>query len=262
VKIDITLRDIISKLPGKFIKLLTNKEGVKLLDTSLPNVKDKRADLIVELKNGEIFHLELQTFNDKNMPFRMLEYYILIMQKYKTTNISQMVLYVGEQNLNMENSLNTKALKYSFELKDIREINCNELLTSEDMEDKILAVLCNIEDENLYINAIINEILKMNENLRKDYIKKLLSLSRYRKNINDKLLSNLKERVMPITIELKDDPYFQQGLSQGFQQGISQAVFILKDMGLSVKEIAQKTNLTAEDIEKILKDYNETSKNR
>ena len=65
IKVDITLREIISKLPYKFIEILTGKQGVKLLDTSLPNVKDKRADLLVELEDKNIFHLELQTFNDK-----------------------------------------------------------------------------------------------------------------------------------------------------------------------------------------------------
>ena len=83
MKIDITLRDVISNLPHKFIELLTNKKGIKLLDTSLPQVKDKRADLIVLMEDDSIFHLELQSFNDKNMAFRMLEYYLLIKHSIK-----------------------------------------------------------------------------------------------------------------------------------------------------------------------------------
>ena len=264
IKVDITLREIISKLPYKFIEILTGKKGVKLLDTSLPNVKDKRADLLVELEDKTIFHLELQTFNDKNMPLRMLEYYLLIREKYKTNKIEQMVLFIGE-NLNMISSLNENKLNFSYILKDIKEINCNELINSNDLEDKILAVLCKIEDENKYINGIINEILKLDENKRKDYIKKLLSLSRYRTKINEKLIANIKERVMPITIDLRNDPYFKEGLQQGIQQGIQQGllkgetkglkkgILVLMDLGLKKEDIAKKMNLSIKEIDEILK---------
>jgi len=272
IKIDITLREIVSKLPYKFIEILTGKKGVKLLDTSLPNVKDKRADLLVEMEDKNIFHLELQTFNDKNMPIRILEYYLLIREKYKTNKIEQMVLFIGE-NLNMPSFIRENKLSFSYTLKDIKEINCNELINSNDLEDKILAVLCNIEDENRYINAIIEEIIKLDENKRKDYIKKLLSLSRYRTKINEMLIANIKEKVMPITIDLKNDPYFKEGLQQGLQQGLQEGlqegkklglkkgILVLMDLGLKREDIAKKMNLTINEIDEILKENNETSKN-
>jgi hypothetical protein len=78
--------------------------------------------------------------------------------------------------------LKTDVLSFKYRLIDIREFNCESLITSKEIEDKILAVLCNIKDENRYINAIIEEILNLPENKRKDYIKKLLSLSRYKKH--------------------------------------------------------------------------------
>ena len=274
IKIDITLRDVISSMPHKFIELLTGKKGVKLLDTSLPEVKDKRADLIVELEDQSIFHLEVQSFNDKNMNLRMLEYYILIMQKYKNDKILQKVLYVGEKPLNMPDRVQTDVLNFTYQLVDIRKFNCESLISSKDIEDKILAVLCDIKNENRYINVIIEEILNLPENKRKDYIKKLLSLSRYRKNINEKLLSAIKEKVMPITINLQDDPYFQQGIQQGIKQGIQQgiqqgikkgiqkAVKVLKELNLSNEEIAKKLNISKKEVNEFLKDSNETPKNR
>ena len=41
--LDITLRDAIQEIPPKFIQILTGKSATKLLDTSLPEVKDRRA---------------------------------------------------------------------------------------------------------------------------------------------------------------------------------------------------------------------------
>jgi len=43
-KLDITLRDAIQEIPPKLIQILTRKSATKLLDTSLPEVKDRRVD--------------------------------------------------------------------------------------------------------------------------------------------------------------------------------------------------------------------------
>ena len=75
------------------------------------------------------------------MPFRMLEYFILISSKYPDKSIKQMVLYVGEKPLNMEDSIEMENLTFKYELKDIREISCKELLKSDSLTDKILGVL-------------------------------------------------------------------------------------------------------------------------
>ena len=255
VKIDISLREVISNLPHKFVEILTNKQGIKLLDTSLPNVKDKRADLIVELEDKTIFHLELQSSNDNKMAYRMLEYYLLIKEKFNTEKIYQLVLYVGFKKINMKNFIDNDVLKFKYNLKDIREIDCNSLFLSEDLDDKIIAVLCNIENKNKYVNLIIENILKLDENERKDYIIKLLSFSRYRPDINERLLNDIKEKVMPITIDLQNDPYFNKGLKTGIQKGIQKGkIIVLKELGFSKEEIAKKLNISVYEIDKILKD--------
>jgi len=250
IKIDISLREIISKLPHKFIEILTNKKGVKLLDTALPDVKDKRADLVVELEDNTIFHLEVQSENDKFMAWRMLEYYFLIKQKYKNYKIYQMVLFVGDKKLNIQNKIKEDKISFEYDLKDIRDINCVDLLNSKDLEDKILAVLCKIESEDKYINSIIDEILKLDEKERKDYIKKLFSLSRYRANINKKLIKSIKERVMPITIDLQNDPYYKEGIQAGIQKGIQ------KGIQTAMKQSIKGVYLIEKDPKKIAKILN------
>ena len=88
-KMDILLRDILQKIPERFIQLLTGKKGTKILDNTFPVIKERKADFVVELEDGSIFHLELQTYPDKNMPLRMLEYRVLLMQKYPNRKIYQ-----------------------------------------------------------------------------------------------------------------------------------------------------------------------------
>jgi predicted transposase YdaD len=151
-KLDITLRDIISNIPHKFVEILTGKRAVKILDNTFPSVKERKADLILEMEDGSIFHLELQTNNDKDMPFRMAEYLLLIAKKYNTKNVNQMVLYVGDGKPNMETDLRVGRMTYDYELRDIKEIECKELLDSDSIEDKILAVLCRVENFEKYVD--------------------------------------------------------------------------------------------------------------
>jgi len=53
---DRTLRDLLQDIPTAFIKLLTGKNAVKMLESDFPNVEEKEADLLVELEDKEIWH--------------------------------------------------------------------------------------------------------------------------------------------------------------------------------------------------------------
>jgi len=84
---------------------------------------------------------------------------------------------------------------------------------------------------------------------------KLLSFSRYRLDINERLLNDIKEKVMPITIDLQNDPYFNKGLKTGIQKGIQKGkIIVLKELGFSKEEMAKKLNISVYEIDKILKD--------
>ena len=61
---DIFLRDTIQRISERFIYVLTGRKGTKLLDNTFPSVKERKANLVIELDDGSIFHLELQTRPD------------------------------------------------------------------------------------------------------------------------------------------------------------------------------------------------------
>jgi len=146
---DRTLRDLLQGLPEKFIEILTGKKGKRLLDTSFPKTQDKRVDLLVELEDREIFHLEVQTKDEKDMPYRMLFYRLLIRERYgrkrgyrSRVPILQMVLYVGDDNRREEDIVHTideKDLWYTYKIRHIYNIDCKPLIESESIDDNILA---------------------------------------------------------------------------------------------------------------------------
>lgn len=67
---------------------------------------------------------------------------------------------------------------------------------------------------------------------------------------------------MPITIDLKHDPYYNQGLTTGLQQGIQQGLqkglqkgkaIILKEMGFNEEEICKRLNISKKELNNLLK---------
>ena len=255
-KIDITLRDIIQGIPPKFVQILSGKNAKKLLDTSLPEVKERRADFLVELEDGSIFHLELQTQNDKNMPFRMLEYFVLISSKYPNRKIKQMVLYVGEKPLNMKDSIEIENLSFSYQLKDIREVSCEELFKSNSLTDKILAVLCDVRNPEKYFRGILTELYKLPERERRDYLKKLLNLLTIRSKLVEEFKLEVKK--MPITFDretIENHPFFKDGLKEGLEKGLKKGLEKgkLEAKREDVINLHQATGWDAEKIAEVLK---------
>jgi predicted transposase YdaD len=253
---DIFLRDSFQRIPERFISILTGKKGIKILDNTFPTVKERKADFVVELEDGSIFHLELQTHPDKNMPLRMLEYRILLMQKYPGKEIRQMVLYVGDGAPRMESSINTDNLSFRYELRDIKEIHCKELMESPQMEDKILAVLCNVEDPERYFTEIFEELLKLPEKERADYIRKLLTALHYRPKLKVVLKRLLEERKMPLTITeemIKQDPFFQEGLERGKLEAKKEDILNLyRELKLSPEQIAKVLKVSEKFVKEVI----------
>ena len=178
---DRTLRELLKGLPYKFIEILSGKKGVRFIDTQLPQVKERRPDLVVELEDESVFHLEVQTKKDENIDYRMIEYYILLKRtkEIKDKRLRQMVLYLGEREEEGEGkegkgkeekgkkekeekgerkekeekekegrkeskkrvSIDDGKLLFSYDVRYINDIECRPLIESKSIEDNIIAIL-------------------------------------------------------------------------------------------------------------------------
>ncbi len=232
---DIALKDIFEEVPHRLSRILSPAPIKELLPTALPST-ELRVDFLARLEDESILHMEFQSFNDTNMPWRMLRYYTAIAEKYKTHNIKQLVVYVGNEKLRMKSSLKIKNLVFKYEILDIRQIDCKLLLESPDPMDRLLACLCKVEDEVYLIEKLIKTMESMNEEERKDYLLKALTLTELRPNLRIKLTEEVKP--MPIVVrpediklpkrKLKKDPLYKLGLEEGKQIGLEKG----KQIGL------------------------------
>ncbi len=226
---DITLKDIFEEVPHRLSKILSPAPIKELLPTSLPST-ELRVDFLARLEDESILHMEFQSFNDTNMPWRMLRYYTAIAEKYKTYNIKQLVVYVGNEKLRMKSSLKIKNLVFKYEILDIRQIDCKILLESQDPVDRIMACLCKVEDEGYLIEKLVETMEGMEEEERKDYIMKLLTLTELRPKLRIRLSEEVRH--MPIVVrpediklskrKLKKDVLYRLGLEEGKQIGLEE----------------------------------------
>ncbi|MBV6342737.1 hypothetical protein HWQ67_14215, partial [Candidatus Magnetobacterium casensis] len=137
---DVTLKAILKELPRRFFKILTGFEVVKFLDVQLPSVEYRQPDLLVELPDDSLLHIELQSSNDSDMEWRMHYYFCMIYHTYKKVP-RQLLLYVGDKELKMGNGIDLECLQFKYRAMDIREINAIELSQSKDHGDRLLSIL-------------------------------------------------------------------------------------------------------------------------
>ncbi len=232
---DIALKDIFEEVPYRLSKILAPAPIKELLPTNFPST-ELRVDFLARLEDDSILHIEFQSFNDTNMPFRMLRYYLAILERYPSSPIKQLLVYVGNRKLRMKSRLRIRNLTFSYEILDIRQIDCKVLLESPDPMDRLLACLCKVEDEVYLIEKLIKTMESMNEEERKDYLLKALTLTELRPNLRIKLTEEVKP--MPIVVrpediklpkkKLRKDILYRLGLEEGEVIGIEKG----KQIGL------------------------------
>ncbi len=223
---DIALKDIFEEIPYRLSKILTPSPIKELLPTNFPST-ELRVDFLARLEDNSILHIEFQSFNDPNMPFRMLRYYLAILERYPSSPIKQLLVYVGNRKLRMKSRLRLRNLSFSYEMIDIRQIDCKVLLESPDPMDRLLACLCKVEDEAYLIEKLIKTMEGMNEEERKDYLLKALTLTELRPNLRIRLTEEVRH--MPIVVrpedirlpkrKLKKDILYRIGLEEGKKEG-------------------------------------------
>lgn len=224
MKYDTTFKELFPDVKVLF-KLLTNSNVVNIENIEFLSVQQRRADLIATLENGGLLHLELQSDNDDKMLWRELEYCGLISQRYQQVPL-QIVLYIGEQSPRFKTEINTPNLKYRYDLINIKDLDCTDLLQSESLSDNLLALLGKLQDKQTAFQRVMKKIAILPQNKRADMLEKLAILVGLRPKELPLLLE--KEKYMSISIDLEQNPIFveifnrytQRGEQCGEQRGI------------------------------------------
>ncbi|MCB2262590.1 MAG: hypothetical protein LGR52_06570, partial [Candidatus Thiosymbion ectosymbiont of Robbea hypermnestra] len=194
---------------------------IEPLETQNQRVEDRRADLVARMrgKDGEEFllHVEVANNNDAKMPLRMLRYYTDIRLAKHQGPIRQFLIYIGSERLTMPAGIDEPGLQgYRYGLVDMHRIDCSGLLTQDNPDALVLAILCDFGGRDpkavvSYIVQRLRELLGKDERGFREYMNMLEIYSE-----NRELALHVKEAEHMLTrADVERLPSFAIGFERG-----------------------------------------------
>ena len=175
----------------------------------------------------------------------------------------QLVVYVGEKDIEIKNSLSFNGNHFSYEIKNIKDIDCTLLIESDNINDNILSILCNIKDTQKLFFKLKSRLLNLDQKQKEDYIRKMLYLLRLRPKLNDEFHRlREKELAMPFVIEKTKDPLYKEGLYDGEKRGVKigekrgkleDAIIMVEKFKIDIKDVSRELEIPIEEIKKRLR---------
>ncbi len=270
MKKDLVSKEIIKEILKDIAKYFLNLEindNITFLDKELKRIEKREADIVANINDEFILHLEIQNSNDKNMPIRMARYYLDILS-ITDLPIKQYVIYIGKHKPNFQIELNRDLFSYKYNFIDVKTIDCDLLLKQNSPDALVLAILCDFKDKNPkdVIQYIINNLRNHTEgNEYKKYVLMLETLSS-----NRDLEKTVKEVEMLRTTTYQDLPSWQIGLEMGQKEGFERGeqygqkegiikgkILAMYELGLDIDTISKKVNKSKEEILKVIKENND-----
>jgi hypothetical protein len=149
---DVSLKLLFHHSKGLMARRLFGGPVAEWVNVEQPKVTNLRVDLLARLEDGSLRHVEVQVKNDPVMARRQAEYY-LGFHRLLGEHVEQVVLYVGPEPLCMRPVFETPTMRYEFQLLDIREVDGEPLLASDDWGDNLLALLTRVEQERVLLRV-------------------------------------------------------------------------------------------------------------
>jgi Domain of unknown function (DUF4351) len=188
-------------------------------DVELPKVQNPRADLLGKTADGDLVHVELQSRNEATMPLRMAEYCLGVLRLFGKFP-RQIVLYVGEAPLAMDSELRGPDVLFRYRMIDIRDLDGDRLLESEETGDNIIAVWAHLRDHEAAIRKIVGRIADLPAAEREVALSQLVILAGLRR-LGKTLEREIRK--MPVYIDILENeilgPAFKRGLEEGELKG-------------------------------------------
>jgi hypothetical protein len=211
-KYDLVVKDLFQRDHPSLLGQLTAGVAVReVLSVELARV----ADLVVLLADGTILHIEFQSGNDKDMPYREGIYCLLLGQKYRR-RVRQVVLYLGQAKMRMEDHVDLGETKSAYTLMDIREIDARTLLASGRPGDLALSMLAGGGPERVV--EIAKRVSELNAAERQRVVSQISLLSGLRR-LTGRLRMELK--AMSVTTDFAKNEFVQEVVQEAVRDRLA-----------------------------------------
>ena len=196
---------------------------------------------IIETDTGEkfILHLEFESGNNLAMIYRVGEYHGMALRRHKM-EIRHLVIYLGDEMPTMRTELKPEEVFSRFDLMNVKDLNTNELLSSQVPEVVLVAILANYpkEDAETILRTIVENLKQLVKHKRtfKKYLNQLMMLSRLRK-IEELTIKIVEE--MPVHYDITTDALYKRGTEKGREKGREEGI----EKGIEAKNYISVTSL-------------------
>jgi predicted transposase/invertase (TIGR01784 family) len=239
-------KTLIESDPKPFLRWLLGEtfsettESVQVLKTEL-SVEPIRADFVSFLQVGlQILHIEFQTVGDRDMPLRMLDYYVRLYRLHRCP-IQQIVIFLQETNspLVRLDRFETNSTFHSYRAVRLWEEESTLMLNDATLLP--FAVLARSPQPEEMLKTIAQKIEQIELSKERANIATyayMLGGLRYSKEILSQLLREeiMRESVTyQALISESEKRGLQQGVKQGLQQGVKQG-----ELDLALRQLRRK----------------------
>ena len=198
---DTTLKLLLQRAAPRSLRELTGTDIASWLNVDLPELGDREVDLLGESRDGELIHIELQSANDRAMPLRMAEYCLRIYRQWERFP-RQTVLYVGKDKMRMEAELAGPHVSFRYALVDLREIDGERLVASDQVGDNVIAILTRLRSQEAFVRETVEKLAGLEDDSREFHLRALLELASLR---DLEGLVATEVRKMPIILNILDN---------------------------------------------------------
>ena len=182
------------------------------------------------------------------MVYRMAEYKAILQRKYELP-VKQFVIYLGNEEPKMRNTLLPEEQITGFELRNIHQLPVDQILESDIPEEIVLSILTDYPtvDAEEIIGRIIRKLksVSSNEAALKKHLQQLITLSRIRKLEKE---TEKQIEAMPITYNIETD-YLYNKAKEDTRRAI--VVNMLRDPSMTVDKIAEFTGTSISFVRKV-----------
>jgi len=210
-KKDVISKEILTSIArdvARHILKIEIYEDMELINTDNTRVEAREADLI--FKNGsDIIHIEIQNDNHSQMHLRMHRYLSDILFKHEEQTIKQYLVYIGKSKFNMKKGIKIENLDYRYDIIDMKDIVCEDLLNSDDPSAIALSILCDFKgrDKQVVVNKILRRLKELNDDRVFENYLEIVTLY----STNRGLEKEIQKGVEMLTVDIEKTPFFQIG---------------------------------------------------
>ncbi len=213
---DVSLKALFRHSRGVMSRILFGGPVAEWLNIEQPDVRNLRADILARVTGGSLRHVELQIRNDPEIGLRELDYYVGF-QRLLKEHVEQIVLYAGREPLTMKPLFESPSTQHKFRIVDVRQMDGEDLLESDDWGDNALALLTKADRERV-IQVVEARLRRLDGEEQQEAARTFVLISGIL-GIEEEIGRRLKTDMIDIMENKVLGPAIRQGIEQGIEQG-------------------------------------------